>query len=137
MDSDMEIVGGYLRDLCIPGHVVCPSTVQSRYTEICGWFFVCPKELLFQLLPFNQPSQRASEGIDAWTWEFNDLHRDHFISSDKLVVTHGRNQSYGRYFNQIREEDAVQSQNNREVMQDRHRQRLLEDAEYAEKWGDT
>lgn len=95
IDSDMRIVSGTLKDLCIPGHIVSPASVQRRADEMVGWFVVSPRQFLIELLPYEQPSQGNCEAIDLWAREFDLIHKSRLISSDKVVVRHGLNQSYG------------------------------------------
>jgi hypothetical protein len=134
MDSDMSIDSGDLKDLCIPGHLVSPATVQRRFNEVAGWFFVCPRQFLMEYLPYDQSSQGLPEGIDIWTQEFNRLHEHHFLSSDKISVSHGHGQSYGVFIYGVRKAYVEGMAQRKEVDPHRHKQRLTEDPEYAKMW---
>lgn len=135
IDSDMDVQSGDLRKLCIPGRVVSPSSVQRRFNEVAGWFIVCPREFVTEFLPYDHPSQGLREGIDTWVREFHAIHEHDFEPSDQIFVVHGHGQSYGRFLSRLREEKVEVDKNLREIAPDRHKARLLEDPEYAAKWG--
>lgn len=140
IDSDMEIVGGTLRDLCVPDRIVSPESVQGRFDDVAGWFLVCPRSWIVEFPPFGQPSQTTPEGIDIWTRELNNIHRNQLISSDKVRVHHSPNTSYDKFKRRFQEvansPNTPDGKPRREIMPDRHRQRLVEDPVYAAEWAD-
>src|SRR5712664_4276484 len=56
IDSDITILEGDLRDLCIPGKIVSPGNK--------GWFIVAPRNLIEEFPP--RENEGHMEGIDYW-----------------------------------------------------------------------
>lgn len=136
IDSDIKILEGNLKDLCIPGKVVGAPMKGRPNRKFEGCFFVSPREILLELPPYDQES--GPEGIDMWTVEFGEFIKDKFIFSDKLFYYHYWNQSYDWWkreqYRKAVEGDPLHPR--KEVMPDRHKIRLLEDPIYAKEWGD-
>lgn len=138
MDSDVTIERGSLRQLCIPGKVVCPEYANQRdIRQFHGVFFVSPREILEELPIFERG---GPEGIDHWVIEFSKHlnQRGAYLWTDEVSYRHLTGRSYGELANQawLREQERMaRASMHREIAPDRHRQRLLEDVLYAEMYG--
>lgn len=94
LDSDIKILNGTIRDLCVPGVVVSPTWAnQPDNRTINGWFMVGPHEVFRNPLP---PVTEV-EGIDLWCNDILQKHRATFQYSDKVEYLHARNTSYTHY----------------------------------------
>lgn len=125
IDSDVVITKGTLRDLCIPEKAGFGTWKEwPVYKELMGWCFVMDRTLALRH-PIGAPEL---EGLGLW---IADLY-PYTVYVDSFEYSHAPHQSYverdrlgGRTIGDIQ---------GREVMWDRHRQRIAEDPIYRERW---
>lgn len=133
IDSDIEILKGNLKDLCVPNEIITPEWNRKdsiMKSNLLGWFLVAPREILMKYPPFDLS---AGEGIDDWV-------RNLEISfSDKVEYLHHGWTSYGKKHEMEFEEEAEKARRAaasiKEIDPMRHFYRIREDPLYAEIWG--
>lgn len=105
LDSDIIIVRGSLRDLCIPGKIVCGNGIwglpPAGREIFWGWCFVADRNVLLDpqhMVPTDDPS---NQGIDHWCKQITASDVFQYVE-DKFQYVHLRTQSYGEYSESVR-----------------------------------
>lgn len=126
IDSDVVIIEGSLKDLCMPGKIISPGPRPK------GWFIVSPRQMLNEFPPFENHHYIA--GIDDWWRELQV--RFEVTSSDKIGFGHMGNQSYTQLerWNRVKEDQYRREHPGREIDSHRHIQRMKEDSIYRAEW---
>jgi len=158
IDYDVKLLEGNIRDMCIEDTVVCPKGREGVDHPMQGWFVVAPRWIVDFCPPYDRNDFHA-EGIDFWADELYQLTKDRFLNCQSVQYTHGNSRTY-REFRKLGEVNPIISRNDirdrleeetatkkamvliekqrtsipRETQQDRHRQRLEEDAHYRRLW---
>lgn len=135
LDSDIEIVSGDIRDLCVPGRVTSPYFRDQSHQ---GFFIVAPRWILIQNPPYDagrgigghDVTVGAGEGIDNWIIELRAWSGDKLLPSDAVVYNHLSSRSYAQL--RVSPYYKVDWATGKRVEDDiaRHRARMLKDAKY-------
>lgn len=142
INTDVEILEGSLRDLCIDGHVVCPDAHHGGHGGFTGGLFVIPRSVL------EDPDYGYLDERGQYAWisrgEGADTRYDKKVReggilylSDKVKVHHITGVSYAAKRAKAEEDQRVfdRLHPKREIDPSRHKARLTEDPIYAKMWG--
>lgn len=132
LDSDIVIVKGSMRDLCVPGAIVCGEWADLReHKGFWAWCFVSDRKIL-EDPRWAIPEEAGHEGLDSWGVNLG--RTAPYIWSDKMSYQHLRARSYGTKHRLEYEAASRPNPLNREIDPRRHIQRLTEDPEYVKLW---
>lgn len=142
INTDVEIYEGNLRDLCIPGRVVCPDSSHGGHGGFTGGLFVIPRTVLedpeYGYLDESKQHSWKSHGVGADA-DYEIKTRDTILFlSDKIRVRHRTGVSYAE-MRRLAGEAYWENQRlhpNKEVDPHRHQNRMIEDEAYRKEWAE-
>lgn len=139
LNSDLTIFSGNLRDLCIPGRVVCPDANSGGHGGYTGGLVVIPRTVLdeYGYLDESRQHPHISHGMGADA-EYSIRVKNLMTFSDKVKCHHITGVSYAeqRRLGEQAERQRQLVHPNKEVDLTRHLARLEEDPVYWAEWND-
>jgi glycosyltransferase involved in cell wall biosynthesis len=137
LNSDLTIYSGNLRDLCIPGRVVCPDAKSGGHGGYTGGLVVIPRTVLdeYGYLDESRQHPHISHGMGA-DMEYSIRVKEIMYFSDKVKCHHITGVSYAeqRRLGEQAERERLLLHPNKEIDPTRHIARLDEDPTYRKEW---
>lgn len=138
LNSDLTIFSGDLRELCVPGRVVCPDEHSGGHGGYTGGLVVIPRTILNEFGYLDESRQYAwiSHGMGADA-EYTIRIGNRLLLSDKVKCHHITGVSYAerRRLGEEAERARLKLHPNKEVDPNRHLARLEEDPLYRAEHG--